>query len=543
MSKPLKLDLEWLDKAMADLRSSTSSVLVVQTADPMRVSQLFANLSAQYAGKVYRFDPWRGLRVLEASESRFCPINLPAGGGYDGGLQNELQDLPGALRFMEKRLREEPVAFVLEGLELVGGDLSKNVDLIRALRVWALDHEILERQSVICLATAEPLATIDAITLELGALVRPENASEAERLELVGHFQARSSDARPSDEANRTLATALRGLNLHQVNSVLAKAYFTTSRLDCEGVKHFKAEYLRRSEVLEIEEPSLSFSDIGGYEPVKQMVRKTLIRALQRPQRAELAALPLPRGLLIYGPPGTGKTLFAKALARETSLPFINLRTENLFGQYLGQSGQRVRDAIHLAEQAAPAIVFVDEIDRFGTRSSGSTDGSMQETARVFAQMLEWLGDPARKSIIVGTTNRPEALDAAFLRPGRFSYCVPFLYPGRKARQQILEMQLGLQGSRKQPAMDAAAIRIVLPQIATETNLYAGADLEELVIRAKQNFFDSDAGVMTAEHVMAAHQDYRVSVEDRQALASRYQKLGPAFANSQNLLEKLGTDE
>jgi transitional endoplasmic reticulum ATPase len=103
-----------------------------------------------------------------------------------------------------------------------------------------------------------------------------------------------------------------------------------------------------------------------------------------------------------------GRAQFVKALAKETNLPFINLRTENLFSMWLGESRRKFSEAIRLAEQMSPAIVFIDEIDRCGKRSGTSADGASQETQRVFSQVLEWLGDKRRRSIIVGTTNTPE---------------------------------------------------------------------------------------------------------------------------------------
>jgi len=130
-------------------------------------------------------------------------------------------------------------------------------------------------------------------------------------------------------------------------------------------------------------------------------------------------------------------------------------------------------------------------------------------------------------------------LDTAFLRPGRFSYVIPFLYPNKSARQQILEMHLGLSGSRRRPAMDEAGLRKVLPQIAAETEFYAGADLEEVVVRAKQNFFEDTGEVMTPAHLLSAHKDYRIDTESRRGLADHYKSLGPTFANSVKLLEEL----
>ena len=155
----------------------------------------------------------------------------------------------------------------------------------------------------------------------------------------------------------------------------------------------------------------------------------------------------------------------------------------------------------------------------------------------MFAQILEWLGDENRKAIVCGTSNVPEHLDNAFLRPGRFSYLVPFLYPDQRARLQILRIHLGLEGYRPRPTMDEASVSGILPRIASESELYAGADLEELVLRAKRAFFQSTDQVLNAEHLLIAHRDYRVSTPTRQSLLQHYREnLGPEFTNSMSLL-------
>ncbi len=534
----MQLDFGWIEDAMANVNSSASTAVVVETADPMRSSQLMAYLIANFKSRLFAYDPWNGLQHL-TPQHQFEPVRVGAGAGYDAGLQNEVRDLEGALRHMDGILRRERVAFMLSGMDCAREEeLRQNQPLINALRAWALDGQIMTSKSAVWLVTAKPGAAIDTSTLESVTLVRPKLAGEEERNEIVhAQVQRAGQPLTPDQERALTLATA--GLNLHQTQTVLIKTFNLTRRFEMETLKHYKADYIRRSDVVEIEEPTVGFSDVGGYENVKNMVRRTLIMAMQRPERARLAALPLPRGLLLFGPPGTGKTLFAKALARETNLPFINMKTENLFTKWLGESGQRVKNAIQLVEQAAPALVFIDEIDRFGKRTSGGDDGASQETGRVFAQMLEWLGDEGRKAIVVGTTNVPEHLDPAFLRPGRFSYVVPFLYPDETARLQILRIHLGLEGTRPKPAMDQAAVQSVLHEIANKTNYYAGADLEELVIRAKQNFFQGNDARLTAGHLSQAHRDYRVDANERQKMIQHYKQLGPAFANSMTLLEEV----
>lgn len=536
-------DIRWLENAMMEVLCSASAVVTAQTVDLHRNRQLEKYLVGLFGQHVYRFHPWKGLEKWEAKRENFAPVTAPVDSNYGAGLENELKDLQGALRFMDGQLKREKSALILSGLDQPEGNSVKNLDALNAVRSWAQDGDILAKKSVVCWVTSRPLLAMDEVTLGMSVLARPELASDSERREIICAF-ARKSGVRLAEQELNALTLATAGLTLHQTDVVIYKAYRAAKAskrdgVDLETVKKFKADFIRRSDILEIEDPSVGFDDVGGYSGVKRMVQRNLVRALQQRERAVRAALPLPRGILIFGPPGTGKTLFAKALARETNLPFINLKTENLFSKYLGESGQRVRDAIHMVEQASPAIVFVDEIDRFGSRKSGQGDSASQETSRVFAQMLEWLGDANRKSIIVGTTNVPGDLDPAFLRPGRFSYVIPFLYPNQQARQQILEMHLGLVGSRPKPVMAESAIRPVISKIAAESEFYTGADLEEMVTRAKQNFFDDTVDAMTAQHLQAAHRDYRINTDDRRGLAERYKTLGSAFANSVALLEEL----
>lgn len=537
------LDSQWIDDAMADRQSGASTIIAVQTADPMRSRQLIDRLAVLFPTSLYQFRPWIGLEMWMQKEQCFARVEAPPPVD-ESAARDDLRDLGSALRHMEKVIRAEravKTAFVLRDLDTTDAG-TRNGVLVDALRCWATDNRIIAKGSVICLIAAEPATALDQGTLGGTILTRPDVSSDRERLSLVETFVA-DVGCRIDSNTIHALSSAARGLSLHQASVVLRKSYAPAGKLSVEDLKHHKADYIRRSDILEIEEPTVSFVDVGGYEPVKEMVRRTLISPLQQVDRAKMAALPLPRGLLLFGPAGTGKTLFAKSLARETNLPFINLKTEDLFSQYLGVSGQRLRDAIRMAEAAAPGIVFIDEIDRFGTRSGGGSDGASQETQRVFAQMLEWLGNSERKSIIVGTTNVPNHLDPAFIRPGRFSACIPFLYPDRVAREQILSIHLGLarKSDPRRPEMDENDIRQAVPSVAAETDFYAGCDLEELIIRAKQNFFnDARASMMKGQHLLAAHKDYRIDVEARTETEARYRDLGGAFASSVDLLKSLG---
>lgn len=542
-----RFDDSWFQTAHVDFTSNASNIITIATEDADREKQALFFLQSLYREFLFHYDPWHGLRRwnLNNGIASFVPAtpNLDQRtAGYDANLRNDLREMDGALRHMDATLRQQTSALVIRGID-PANDQSRSQNLINAMREWALCPELTRRKSMVCLISPTPESVLDRRTLDRTVLARPEASTEKERKAMIESFASalRLSGQNAPEVAHLTAAS--RGLNLHQMRVALQISYHKTGRLDVEEVKCWKSSTISRSEVLEIENPSVGFDTVGGYEPVKAMVRSTLIHALQRPERVRIAAVAPPRGLLIFGPPGNGKTLFAKAMARETNLPFINLRTENLFGPLLGETGQRLRDAIRMAEQNSPAIVFVDEIDRFGKRQGSRSDGASQETARVFGQMLEWLGDEKRRSIIIGTTNEPEDIDPAFIRPGRFSYCVPFLYPNLAARIEILAIHLGLKGGRPEPVMDQHSIGQAINEVARATRFYSGADLEEIIQRAKRMLFASDEPRLTGNHLLAAREDLVIDAAGREETMRRHLDLAARYGNSRSLIAALATQD
>ncbi|MGH8545609.1 MAG: AAA family ATPase, partial [Gammaproteobacteria bacterium] len=496
-SKSTYLDFEWVESALEKRRANFSNVICFETRDPRRRNQSLAYLmgsTPEYRqAEIYAFDYWNGLRrVNRQNQGRFEPVSRGVQGTYEGTVENPIAELKEALRYMDEILRGRRVVFILQDFdEAKEGD--KNQDLINAMRAWSHGQEITVSGSLVILHVGSASKVLDELTLDLVILKRPDIASPSERAKILQEISEKCEVQIGPEKEAIVLATA--GLNLHQLRCILIESYSKTGGFPPEIIKDLKAELIRRSDLLELEEPDpRGFGSVGGYEAVKRFISENVVRVLSKRERAMRFAVPLPRGILFFGPPGTGKTLFAKALARGTNLPFINLRTENLYSKYLGESGQRFREAIRLAEQMSPAIVFIDEIDRFGRRSSASSDGASEETRRVFNQVLEWLGSESRKSIIVGTTNRPQDLDEAFTRAGRFDYKIPFLYPGRTARKQILDIHLGLVGTKPQPPFEISEHELgaTVEEVASRAENFSGAELEQLVLRAKRNAFNRD---------------------------------------------------
>jgi len=540
VQKPAGLDSKWLQDALREWEHRASMVLTVETGDHKREEQLLEYLHecGQFQ-VIYRFSPFAGLQEHLGNRG-FRTVTSSAASAYDPGLRNEHLELGGALRHMDELLRQQKgTALVLRGLDLPDQSTERNIDLINALREWAFCHEIMTAGSIICLVSARPLSAIDQVTLDQTVLVRPDLASSAERAHIIRDLVEAKAGMKLDQNSLQALVMATAGLNLHQTRCALLNAYHEENSrrgFRFAQVKEYKAGCVRRSGTLEIEEPNLTFDDVGGYEAAKRLIREWFVEPLLKPERMRDAAMRWPRGALLYGPPGTGKTLFARALAGEVNLPFIHLKPENYGSIYVYGASLRVREAMQVIEQVAPALVFTDEIDRLAHQESECGDGASQERNDVLKQLLARLGDQDRKWIAIGTTNVPSLMNRAFTRSGRFSLYIPFLYPDLEARRQILLAHLGLRGHRPKPRMDEHSVQQAVETVASQTEFYAGSDLEELVNLAKLRFFQSSSPVMTGNHLVEALKQCRVDTDARKEQEAAYRAVQWEFSSTSDCL-------
>jgi transitional endoplasmic reticulum ATPase len=185
---------------------------------------------------------------------------------------------------------------------------------------------------------------------------------------------------------------------------------------------------------------------------------------------------------------------------------------------------------LELAEEVAPCILFIDEIDRFGQRGGISEH---EASRRTFSILLEWLGDERRKTIVIGTTNRPQDLDEAFIRVGRFDYIIPVLLPDREARKEILRVQTSVV--RKVPL----AKDVNLDELAEKTEMFTGAELAELVLRAARNALKTDKSKVSAEDFEIALKTFRINKEARSKQLEEFKSLAERFCNDSEFLEQI----
>jgi transitional endoplasmic reticulum ATPase len=240
-----------------------------------------------------------------------------------------------------------------------------------------------------------------------------------------------------------------------------------------DALKEIQPSALR--EVL-VEVPNIRWSDIGGLKDVKRQ----LIQAVEWPLKysdlfAKSGAKP-PKGILLYGPPGTGKTMLAKAVANESEANFISIKGPELLSKWVGESESGVREVFRKARQAAPTVVFFDEMDAIAP-VRGSGQGDTNVTERVVSQLLTELDglEELQKVVVLAATNRPDIIDPALLRAGRFDRILQVPAPDKKARSDILKIQ-----STRNPLADD----VDLEKIAEKTEGYTGADLSALVSTA-----------------------------------------------------------
>jgi transitional endoplasmic reticulum ATPase len=288
-----------------------------------------------------------------------------------------------------------------------------------------------------------------------------------------------------------------------------------------EALKEVEPSALR--EVL-VEVPNVKWEDIGGLEDVKQDLKEAVEWPLKHKDVFERMGIRPPKGVLLFGPPGTGKTLLAKAVANESQANFISVKGPEIFSKWVGESEKAIREIFRKARQAAPTVVFFDEIDSIAPRR-GSDIGGSGVTEKVVNQLLTELDglEEPKDVVIIAATNRPDILDPALLRPGRLDRIVLVPVPDKKARLDIFKVH-----AKNMPLAED----VDLEKLAEKTEGYTGADIEAVcreaaMIALRENL---NADKVELRHFEEALKRIRPSVRDEEM--SIYKRLAEEYGRT-----------
>lgn len=263
--------------------------------------------------------------------------------------------------------------------------------------------------------------------------------------------------------------------------------------------------------------PHVSWEDVGGLEEVKQTMQEIIELPLNNPDSFRRIGIDPPRGILLYGPPGTGKTLMAKAVANESNANFITAKGSDLLSKWYGESEQRIADVFDKARQVAPAIVFLDELDALAPQR-GSSMGEPRATERIVNQLLSEMDglEELRGVVVVAATNRPDMVDSALLRPGRFDELIHVPVPDKAARKKIFDIHT--EGMHLEPGVN-------LDKLADLSTNYTGADIAAVCKKAGRLALreDINSQFVRMDHFLAAIDETPASVTA--SARSRYENI------------------
>jgi cell division protease FtsH len=272
-----------------------------------------------------------------------------------------------------------------------------------------------------------------------------------------------------------------------------------------------------RAKIYADDEVKVRFSDVAGVDEAEEEL-KEIVEFLKNPKKYTNLGGRIPKGVLLVGPPGTGKTLLARAVAGEAHVPFFSLSGSEFVEMFVGVGAARIRDLFQQAEAKAPCIVFIDELDALGKVRVQSPVGSHEEREQTLNQLLaEMDGFDARKGVIImGATNRPEVLDPALLRPGRFDRQVLVDKPDVKGREAILGIHI--KGVKVAPDVDVKVV-------AARTAGFAGADLANLVNEAALLAARNDKSAVEKKDFEAAIDRLVAGLEKKRVMSTKEREI------------------
>ena len=565
----------WANEVFKAPQSKASPVVFVVTEDlakPTILLKAAAKLVDTNGGKgqagqkppffdldnVFLYDPFEGLFAVEYEEKggrwSFVGLKRMSLGGH-GGLGFDIPPNPMAIfRYVTEKLRLDKGEgrarggiFVILRADAIAERLRNSVpNLDDALHSLMVKHaqnprvfgrslvvlfvrstepfskDVLDNALIVTVAGAERKELVEYAKAIVSDLKRREGESFRRMLEeVVG-----GADALAERRFINQLVDAACGLTLQQFKQAIQLGRFE-GVLRPEFIARIKEIMLRARGLGRVITPDTAVppEKIGGYEDVKRVFR-LIARKAEEPEKARALGCGPVRGILLFGPPGCGKSLFCEALAKMLKRPVIALRASDIFTMWYGESTRRLTAVIELAEKVG-AVLFIDEVESLvGTRGGPGSPRLHEETHRVLGELLHYLGRHDRKAIVVATTNRPDLLDEAFLRAGRFDYVIHVGYPDRDAREEIFRVHI-FNPIDHPPVKIAPDVDI--GRLADMTKGFTGAEIAEVVRLAADMAFEEGADRVRMEHFVEAIKAVKPDETEREAARRMYEEFAKKF--------------
>jgi transitional endoplasmic reticulum ATPase len=477
--------------------------------------------------------------VAHESEAYFASLNGPEiMGALPGESEARLRHL------FEEAGKNAPSILFIDELDSIapkrsqaGSELERRI----VAQLLTLMDGLKSRRNVVVIAATNRVDAVDPALRRPGrfdreiALGIPDESGRLEILQIHSRAMPLGPDAdlrgiaaEAHGYTGSDLAALVREAAMAALRRLLPSLPMDGTPLPAEALERLRVEaddftQARRSvqpsalREIVVEVPKVRWDDIGGLGEVKRSLHERAELPLRRPDAFARLGIRAPKGVLLYGPPGTGKTMLAKAVATEARANFLTVKGSALLSKWYGESEQRISELFSRARQVTPAILFLDELDSLAP-VRGASFGDSAATERVVNQLLAEMDgmEELRGVMVLGATNRPDIIDPALLRPGRFDELLFVPVPDRAGREAIFRAHTAPM--RLVPDVD-------LVQLAEHTERYTGADIAGVCLRAGLLALrrDPDAGEIRREDFEAALRDSMPSVTEE--MLNEYERI------------------
>jgi len=507
--------MDWLETLARKRRAQSCNVFLLETLDQVRRNQL-RTPAAIFSGKGGRskFEELFGTQyantlILDVERGRIYSAKLKrkTEGGIplikDGEpvyepLLEEVKPDGSWSKYLDDTFQSGDATVLVVDYVFTQGQADALANLLAA---WAHDDLMYAVKSTVIVFTSSASLFPDALR-KMVYTISVAPSTEEERREIL---RENAKELHMTQKITDELISASAGLNLHQVETAALESWFVSKTFTVDAFTHEKMKVLADFGIRYVE-PTRGFESVGGYDSLKDYVRKRVIFPLRNPDVAKEYGQEIPRGIMLFGPAGTGKTYFSRALSKELHLPMLEISAANFMSSLLGETESHVRQITQIVDSISPCTVFIDEYDGLMPSRADLVSGDSGTTMRMITALLSWLGSEDRTAFVITTTNELQKIDKAAKRGGRVGKIVLVLTPNLQARKEILGIHL-------RPVKVKTDVDFDL--IAKKTFLFSGDDLHRLVDEATALAMEAKAQVVKTEHFLKALDFITVNAEER----------------------------